>query len=226
MFCKMAQVTIPYINLNFITSILNRATSIFVGGKRVARNKTTPFSVSPLSTGENKLVISRCAHYLRAVTVVEDYTSITRSNFKASPCLLSFSLALPRLSLALASQPFVGYSMVLQSVTRAVTQPMGRLEGVASFRKADYSSTRASFWFSPSVKRVLFLFPSFSLSLFFSRYRTRRLPFLAWSMSSGSNRSRSFLPTIAPSSLVHRSSWHRFARFLTCRCDFCSSLFT
>jgi len=56
-----------------------------------------------------------------------------------------------------ASQPFVGYSMVLQSVIRAVTRPMGRhrvCEGVASFRKADYARFSCvplfSFHFTPS----------------------------------------------------------------------------
>jgi len=100
---------------------------IFCDSGRVKRIECDHSARYLSSTRENKLVISRCAHYVRTVTVVEDYTSITRRNFKTLSLLeaalsLFLSLSLDRSAL----QPFVGYSMVLQSVTRAVTRPMGR----------------------------------------------------------------------------------------------------
>lgn len=120
----------------------------------------TPSSnISHYPTRENKLVISRCAHYVLAVMVVEDYTSITRrAQFKPS-----VSPAFSRtLSLSLArstSQPFVGYSMVLQSVTRAVTWPVGHRLRKGLFRKADYARTSLflSFHFSVFTLSVVSL---------------------------------------------------------------------
>lgn len=99
---------------------------------------------------ENKLATHRWSvlHYLRPVTALEDYTSITRLNFKLSV----YPLASNR-------QPFAGYSMVLQSVT--LWHERWLVEGVVSFRKADYVSHFVLllfflfFFFPPHVESIL-----------------------------------------------------------------------
>lgn len=92
---------------------------------------------------ENKLATHRWSvlHYLRPVTALEDYTSITRLNFKLSV----YPLASNR-------QPFAGYSMVLQSVTRAVTRAMARRRGCF------FSKSGLRFSFCPPSFFFFFLF--------------------------------------------------------------------
>lgn len=69
-----------------------------------------------------------------------------------------------------ASQPFAGYSMVLQSVTRAVTQPMDRRR-------------RGCLVSESGLRSFLAFFLVLTSGQVDSRYRrARRLPFLAWSM--------------------------------------------
>lgn len=99
---------------------------------------------------ENKLATHRWSvlHYLRPVTALEDYTSITRLNFKLSV----YPLASNR-------QPFAGYSMVLQSVTRAVTRAMARRRGC---------------FFSKSGLRFSFCPPSFFSFFFFFLHTSNR----------------------------------------------------
>lgn len=93
---------------------------------------------------ENKLATHRRSvlHYLRPVTALEDYTSITRLNFKLSV----YPLASNR-------QPFAGYSMVLQSVTRAVTRATARRRGCF------FSKSGLRFSFCPPSSFLLFHAP-------------------------------------------------------------------
>lgn len=108
---------------------------------------------------ENKLATHRWSvlHYLRPVTALEDYTSITRLNFKLSV----YPLASNR-------QPFAGYSMVLQSVTRAVTRATARRRGC---------------FFSKSGLRFSFCPPSFFFSFFFFHTSNRFSCDRYWSMA-------------------------------------------
>lgn len=97
---------------------------------------------------ENKLATHPrlVLHYLRPVTALEDYTSITRLNFKLSV----YPLASNR-------QPFAGYSMVLQSVTRAVTRATARRRGCffsKSGLRFSFCPPSSFFPFSCSTRRI------------------------------------------------------------------------
>lgn len=136
---------------------------------------------------ENKLATHRWSvlHYLRPVTALEDYTSITRLNFKLSV----YPLASNR-------QPFAGYSMVLQSVTRAVTRATARRRGC---------------FFSKSGLRFSFCPPSFFFLFSFSTRRIDSPVDRYWSMAF-STWKRSFIKK--KSFVGNYFTWKNFRRFV------------